>query len=93
MEFIRTYFNTKIEAAKGMIGATKTLLEYELWGKAVLAILWTMFCIIGGSLFLPIDIIGSAILWYTNPDIRDFMKDLEEEFTEAQEYFSEETES
>lgn len=78
MDFINTYFETKIGAAKGLFCAIKWALNERRWVFAILAILWTMFCIIGGTLLLPVDVIGQAIAWNVLPGWRKAMEESEE---------------
>ena len=93
MDFIYTYFNTKIRALGTLCEATKLVWDARIWLAFVLMVLWTMFCTIGGILLLPIDVIYCAIMWYKNEDAREIMKAIMEEVTLNQECFLEEEES
>ena len=79
MRFINVYFNTKIGAIGTLLEVTKDAWDNRVWLAVVLMVLWTMFCIIGGMLLLPIDIIYSAIMWYKRADFREMMEELMEE--------------
>lgn len=79
MRFIKLYFNIKFEAIERLLKTTKDAWDNRVWLAVVLMVLWTMFCIIGGTLLLPIDIIYSAIMWRKHQDFREMMEDIEEE--------------
>jgi hypothetical protein len=80
MDFIRTYFNTKIGAFCTLLGIIKDAWDAQIWLAVILVALWTLFCTVGGLLILPFDVIFCAIVWYANKDIREVMEDMEEEF-------------
>ena len=73
MGFIRTFFNVKLGGVKHLLGLVKSAWDERVWLAAVLMVLWTTVCIIGGTLLLPIDFISCAIMWHKNPDFRTFM--------------------
>lgn len=79
MSFIHAYFGAKIGAVGKLIELTKDVWDNRLWLAAVLIVLWTMFCIIGGIMLMPIDIIWCAIMWIRNPLAREVMEDVADE--------------
>ena len=81
MEFIKTFFNAKIRAVGSLFKLTKEAWDVRLWSAVALMILYTVVCIIGGMILLPLDIIWCAILRYKDPDCRYAIKKLEDEMT------------
>lgn len=85
MEFIRTFFNVKLGAVEHLFGLIKSAWDERVWLAVVLMVLWTVFCIIGGTLLLPIDFIYSAIMWCKHEEFREFMEMAENAMTQEQE--------
>ena len=81
MDFIHTYFNMKIGALKLLFGTIKNAWDDGVGLAVVLMILWTMFCTIGGTLLLPIDIIWCAVLWHKHQEAREVMEEITDELT------------
>lgn len=85
MNFIRTYFGSKIGAIGRLLDITQDAIDQRIWLAVILTTLWTVVCTIGGLLLFPIDIIYSAIKWYKCPEFREVMKAVNEEYKHAEE--------
>lgn len=79
MRFIKLYFNIKLEVIERLLETTKDAWDNRVWLAVIGLVLWTMFCIIGGMILLPIDIIYSAVMWHKHDDFREMMEEIEEE--------------
>lgn len=79
MDFINTYFNMKFGAIGRLLELTRDAVYQRMWLGVILAILWTVFCTIGGILLTPIDIIVCAIMWYKCQGAREEMEEVVEE--------------
>jgi hypothetical protein len=81
MAYILTYFGAKFTAIKGSFGLIKEAWDDQIWLAVFLMTLLTIFCIVGGVLLLPIDIIVGAVAWRKDPwSVIDAYEELRNEF-------------